>query len=615
MSQPIDAAPKDGSTILIEDDAGAHDVARWSPEAATWIDKNGEPSKITASHWLPIPSETWSKASSAPDEVQRRSRGGFTILAIASVVLACFAAAPFRYEVSAFLTRQPSLHDASGEEGRLTQPISEPQFKADQDASDARPTRMAATALLSDAHQSPQTDDQSRRALDAERERSAALANELEVMRRELEARAAQLRRVTNDAKLQEQAAAGTISALRQSLQEERDKMAVRQKETSAVRQAMLADDQEHRRALDEARARYAALASELAGVRREIDTRAAPAPQAADPAEQRQALESTVAELRRSLQQEREKTATLQTEAATLRQTMTANTEQDQRALEGERERSAVLADELAALRRQSEQQASSSREAGEKIVQQRQALEGTVTELRQALQQERDKIATFEKQASAARQDDEEHRRALDEERVRRAALLSELAGAQREVETQAAQLRKATETMQLRQAEVTESATLLKQEREKTTALAHEVEDSRQGLNTRTAQGQGSFAEAPLETGTEPMQSRKASVETRQEAEAGASARLLEEKWERTATLPQEVVDAPQELKHQPWKPAREQRSSSLPRNPSKLSRGQSAKQSWRPLLWLWGLDPRWQRTMHASVFGGRLYRTGR
>ena len=456
MSQPIDAAPKDGSTILIEDDAsGAHDVARWSPEAGTWIDKNGEPSKITASHWLPIPSETWSKASSAPDQVQRRgSRGRFTILAIAFVVVACFAAGPSGYEISAFLTRQPRLHDASEGEDRLTQPtILEPQFKAGQPgtatlASDARPTQMAATALPSDAHQSPQVDDQSRRALDAERERSAALANELELMRREVEARAAQLRRVINDAKLQEQAAAGTISAMRQSLQQERDKMAALQKETSAIRQAMLADD---------------------------------------------------------------------------------------------------------------------------------------------------------------------EQHRRALDEERVRRAALLSELAGAQREVETQAAQLRKATETMQLRQAEVTESATLLKQEREKTTALAREVEDARQRLNTSTAQGQGSFAEAPLDTEMEPKQS-KASVETRQpeEAEAGASARLLEEKRERTATLAQEVTDAPQELKHQPLKPAREQRSSSLPRNPPKLNRGQSAKQSWRPLLWLWGLDPRWQRTMHVSVFGRRSYR---
>ena len=95
-----------------------------------------------------------------------------------------------------------------------------------------------------------QVDDQSRRALDAERERSAALAKELEVMRRELEARAAQLRRISNDAKLQEQAAAGTISALRQSLQEERDKLVVLQKETSAVREAMLADDEEHRRVL-----------------------------------------------------------------------------------------------------------------------------------------------------------------------------------------------------------------------------------------------------------------------------------------------------------------------------------------------------------------------------
>ena len=96
MSQPIDAAPKDGSLILLEDDAsGAYDVASWSPETATWIGKNGEPSKITGSHWLPIPSETWSKASAAPDQVPRGLRSKFAILAIASVVVACFVAVPF----------------------------------------------------------------------------------------------------------------------------------------------------------------------------------------------------------------------------------------------------------------------------------------------------------------------------------------------------------------------------------------------------------------------------------------------------------------------------------------------------------------------------------------
>jgi hypothetical protein len=182
-----------------------------------------------------------------------------------------------------------------------------------------------------------------------------------------------------------------------------------------------------------------------------------------------------------------------------------------------------------------------------------------------RHALQQDREQMATLEKRASAAARqalaDDEQHRRALDEERGPRAALLSELAGAQREVEMQAAQLRKATETMQLRRTEVTESATLLNQERETSTALTRELADARQGLNVGTAQGQGSFAEAPLDTEMEPVQARGVIEETRRPEEAAmASARLLEEKREKTASLAHEVAESPQELRHQTLKPAR-------------------------------------------------------
>jgi hypothetical protein len=55
MRQAIETAPRDGSTIILEDDAsGTCDVAHWSPEAGEWVDENGEPIRITPSQWYPI---------------------------------------------------------------------------------------------------------------------------------------------------------------------------------------------------------------------------------------------------------------------------------------------------------------------------------------------------------------------------------------------------------------------------------------------------------------------------------------------------------------------------------------------------------------------------------
>ena len=58
MRQTIESAPRDQEDIILEDDAsGAFDVAHWSPEAGKWISENGEPSKITPTHWHPLPQD------------------------------------------------------------------------------------------------------------------------------------------------------------------------------------------------------------------------------------------------------------------------------------------------------------------------------------------------------------------------------------------------------------------------------------------------------------------------------------------------------------------------------------------------------------------------------
>ena len=54
----IETAPRDGKFVILEEDArGNHDVARWSSEAAGWVGENGEPIKITPTHWHPTQGE------------------------------------------------------------------------------------------------------------------------------------------------------------------------------------------------------------------------------------------------------------------------------------------------------------------------------------------------------------------------------------------------------------------------------------------------------------------------------------------------------------------------------------------------------------------------------
>src|ERR1700686_2035432 len=65
MRQAIETAPRDETAIILEDDArGTYDVAHWSPETGEWVGENGEPSKITPSHWYPMPRDKYLSAAS-----------------------------------------------------------------------------------------------------------------------------------------------------------------------------------------------------------------------------------------------------------------------------------------------------------------------------------------------------------------------------------------------------------------------------------------------------------------------------------------------------------------------------------------------------------------------
>src|ERR1700694_2851247 len=52
MREAFETAPRDGKIVILEDDAsGTYDVAHWSAEAGEWVGEDGEPSKITPTHW------------------------------------------------------------------------------------------------------------------------------------------------------------------------------------------------------------------------------------------------------------------------------------------------------------------------------------------------------------------------------------------------------------------------------------------------------------------------------------------------------------------------------------------------------------------------------------
>jgi len=130
--------------------------------------------------------------------------------------------------------------------------------------------------------------------------------------------------------------------------------------------------------------------------------------------------------------------------------------------------------------------------RKAGDETVQIKQT---EAAKSAQSLEHEREKTALAQ-QATAARQEliasTAQHRQALDEERAGRAALWSELAAAQREIETQAAQLRKASdETGQLKQtaeSTITALRQSLQQERDRTAAMARDLESARRTIDVR-------------------------------------------------------------------------------------------------------------------------------
>src|SRR4249920_2186424 len=109
MRHPIEESPKDGTAIILEDDAsGTYDVAHWSTESGQWLGENGEPTKVTPTHWHQMPRDQYLLREDA--KIRNQSRGGRARrIAASSIAVTLVAMALivtyFHAEVTAYLTR------------------------------------------------------------------------------------------------------------------------------------------------------------------------------------------------------------------------------------------------------------------------------------------------------------------------------------------------------------------------------------------------------------------------------------------------------------------------------------------------------------------------------
>ena len=116
MRHPIEKSPRDGTAIILEDDAsGTYDVAHWSTEAGEWLGENGEPIKIAPTHWYPIPRDQYLSREDEGARDQPRSGRSRRLASIdRNAVAAALIVTYFRAEVAGYVTRYAGQQDFLG---------------------------------------------------------------------------------------------------------------------------------------------------------------------------------------------------------------------------------------------------------------------------------------------------------------------------------------------------------------------------------------------------------------------------------------------------------------------------------------------------------------------
>jgi len=387
MRHEIDTAPKDGKVVILEDDAsGTYDVAHWSVEAGNWIGENGEPSKITPTHWYAMPGDKYA----LPEDSQvgpsaSRARGYNFFHLFSFFRFSSNRSAPRRLAAASDVIVRRPVANAAPENAVEAQtapvkakraPHTRWRFAAFSITATTIGAALIGMYLLRaetgtrnaghlDIARSGTTgvrvvDQESQRPQDSQK--ADSVAQDLTALQLQAEADLARTQAAAREAAQVKQAAeASALEA--QSLEKERRRAETLENELA-----------ETRRSIDARNLQLRELAGELATARREIDTHAALSSKAGDEAARlKQVAESTAAEMRQSLQRERDKAE--------------------------------ALARELATARREIETHVALSSKAADEAAELKQVAESTTAELRRSLQQERNRAEALARDLEFAR------------------------------------------------------------------------------------------------------------------------------------------------------------------------------------------------------------------
>ena len=288
MREAFETAPRDGKVVILEDDAsGTYEAARWSAEAGEWVGEDGEPIKITPTHWYdsfpfsssrappqpttagnvvalrsvvaaaPVTLEAF-EAQTAPVEAnptpharQRfaassitatldRYAGRYGIFGISMMgifgmgMMGILGISMMGGQVAEQATQLPSDSDASS----FSRDIA-PQQRTESDQTTAQAHAQLKQAVEATAPQARQSLEKEQRpevlakearaeelqqSLQQERQRAAALMSELSAARSELEKRIPLSRKSDDEAAQRGQAAEAAAEELKQFLQQERQR-------------------------------------------------------------------------------------------------------------------------------------------------------------------------------------------------------------------------------------------------------------------------------------------------------------------------------------------------------------------------------------------------------
>jgi hypothetical protein len=337
MREAFETAPRDGKVVILEDDAsGTYEAARWSAEAGEWVGEDGEPIKITPTHWydsFPFSSiRAPPQPTTAGNVVALRS-----VVAAAPVTLEAFEAQTAPVEanptpharqrfaassITATLDRYAGRYGIFGISmmgifGMSMMGILGISMMGGQVAEQA-------TQLPSDSEASSFSRDT---ALQQRTESDQATAQAYAQLKQAVEATAPQARQsLEKEQRPEVLAKEARAEELQQSLQQERQRAAAlaselekkialsrKSDDEAAQRQTAEARAEELQQSLQQERQRAAALMSELSAARSELEKRIPLSRKSDDEAAQRgQAAEARAEELQQSLQQERQRATAL---------------------------------------------------------------------------------------------------------------------------------------------------------------------------------------------------------------------------------------------------------------------------------------------------------------